>query len=172
MRDEHRVDGRRSNPAAPSNEADRFGPALPALAGSAFGWRRGIGCPDCHRHRSEHSQRARLVCYLATFQRTSSTAKSLGGEATPGPSSFGARLGPGATAGRTGQGPAGAWLRGDELDRATPGHAPAPTLPAAHQRPHLAPSLAGGGAALEATAFRLCRTRPARRPEKGHSSVR
>ena len=144
----------------------------PPLASGAAGQRRDDGGPPRRRHRSEHPQRAILGRHLATIQRTPPPQKALAEQPRLGTTVGLARLGPPAAAGRVGQGPIGAWLRGVELDRAAVGRTPAPTLPPAHQRSHLAPSLAGGGSALEAAPLRLCRTCPARRPEKGRSCGR
>lgn len=100
-------------------------------------------------------------------QRTPPPAKRVGGEAAPGArgSVLPALDRPRRLTGLA-QDPWALGKRGVALDRAAVGRASAPTRPPAYRGPHLAPSLAGGGSALEATPLRLCRTGPARGPEK------
>ena len=159
------LDGSPAGELARGDEAEGFRPVVPTLAGGVVGGRRAPGHAGGGDYGGQRAWGAVLVCGLATLWPASSAAKSPGGEAALGPPSGGARPGSCAAAGRGGQGPAGARLRGDEPDGAAVGRAPARPR-SSGQSASSAPPSARGGPALEATALRLCRACPAPRPEK------
>ena len=128
MVDNHQADGGGANRVAPGHEVSGVRKALPALADRVFSERRSFCHAGGSDHRGEQTQRARLVCALATFPGASAPAKSSGGEAAPWAATRRARPGSGATAGRDGAGPAGTRLRGDQLDGAAVGRAPGQPL--------------------------------------------